>query len=68
MRWKQTVESKPYHGQIRHVTKFALLSIKCVNGECVWLEKVNIVEEYRIDSTGHWINKAFMDRETILSY
>ena len=33
MRWKHTVESKPYHGQIRHVTKFALFPIKCVNGE-----------------------------------
>lgn len=35
--------------------------IKCENGECAWLEKVNLVEEYTIDSSGfgHWVNKEF---------
>lgn len=59
MRWKQAVQRKPCHGDLRYSTVFAWLPIRCENGDCVWLEKVNLVEEYRIDPMGHWINKKF---------
>ena len=54
MRWKQVVQRKPYPGDLRYSTVFAWLP-----GDCAWLEKVNLVEEYRIDPEGHWINKKF---------
>lgn len=59
MRWKQVVQRKHYHGELRYSTVFAWLPIRCENGDCAWLKKVNLVEEYRIDPTGHWINKKF---------
>lgn len=49
MRWKQVVQRKPYHGELRYSTVFAWLPIRCENGDCAWLEKVHLVEEYRID-------------------
>lgn len=61
MRWiKLTIKYKPYEGQLRYSTKFAWLPIECDNGECAWLEKVNLVEEYRINPIGHWVNKEFV--------
>ena len=57
MRWKQVVQRKPYHGDLRYSTVFAWLPIRCENGDCAWLEKVNLVEEYRIDPIGHWVIK-----------
>ena len=60
MRWKEEVENKPYHGEQRTVTKFALFPIHCINGEAAWLEKVNIKQEYRIDPTGRWVDMCFI--------
>lgn len=48
MRWKQVVQRKPYHGDLRYSTVFAWLPIRCENGDCAWLEKVNLVEEYKL--------------------
>lgn len=58
MRWKEDVH-KPYHGEQRTIRLFAVFPIRCVNGECVWLEKVNLVQEFRIDPNYHWVNKRF---------
>lgn len=60
MKWREKTETKPYHGDSRTITKFAFLPIHCKNGTCAWLEKVKIMQEYRIDPIGHWINKAFI--------
>lgn len=61
MRWKKQIKIKPYYGELRRSTVFTWLPIKCENGECAWLEKVNLVEEYTIGSLGfgHWVNKEF---------
>ena len=60
MRWKENVQRKPYHGEQRIVTEFAVFPIHCINGDVVWLEKVNIKQEYRIDPAGRWINLHFV--------
>lgn len=60
MRWKEEIENKHYHGQQRIITKFALFSIHCINGDVSWLEKVNIKQEYRIDPSYHWVNLCFV--------
>ena len=60
MRWKEEIENKPYHGEQRTITKFALFPIHCINGEDAWLEKVNIKQEYRIDPTGRWVDMCFI--------
>ena len=61
MTWKKQIKIEPYYGELRRSTVFAWLPIKCENGECAWLEKVNLVEEYTIGSSGfgHWVNKEF---------
>lgn len=56
---RNEIQSAPYHGQIKYTTVFSWLPIRCVNGECAWLEKVKLVKEYRMDPSGHWINKEF---------
>lgn len=61
MRWIKEIERKPYHGQERVVTKFALLPIRCESGECAWLEKVDIFQQFRIDPSGHWVNERLVD-------
>ena len=55
MRWKMEIEQKPYHGQHRVATGFALFSVKTRDGEVRWLEKDNIMQTYRIDPSGHWV-------------
>ncbi len=60
MRWNVKVELKPYHGQQRVITKFALLPIKTNDGEVRWLEKVSIMQTYLIDPNGHWVNNCFV--------
>lgn len=48
-------------GEQRIITKFAALPIHCINGDGVWLEKVNIKQEYRIDPTGgRWFDLYFV--------
>ena len=64
MRWKTNVEFKPYHGQQRVITKFAILPIETEEGEVRWLEKVTINQTYKIDPVGHWVNDYFIDIET----
>ena len=59
MKWYKEPYAKPYPGDEMVITKFAWIPIKCENGECAWLEKVNILEEYQI--VGHeWVNKRFV--------
>lgn len=60
MRWTESIERKPYHGETRIVSKFAIFPIVCENGEAAWLEKVNIKQEYRIDPSGDWHNMNFV--------
>lgn len=50
MRWKIEIERKPYHGQQRVVTRFALFPVKTEDGEVRWLERVNIIQTYLIKS------------------
>lgn len=64
MRWKTNVEFKPYHGQQRVITKFAILPIETKDGEVRWLEKVTINQTYKIDPVGHWVNDCFVDIKT----
>ena len=61
MRWKTEIEKKPYHGQQRVVTGFALLPVKTKDGEVRWLERVNIMQTYLIDPSGHWVNNYFIE-------
>ena len=44
MRWKRVIQNTPCHGDLRYSTVFAWLPIRCDNGDCAWLEKVNLVE------------------------
>ena len=46
MRWKTEIKQKPYHGQQRVVTGFALFPVKTEDGEVRWLERVNIMQTY----------------------
>ena len=62
MRWKTEVEMKPYHGERRVVTRFALLPIKTEDGEVRWLERVFIMQTYVMNPSGHWVNKCFITR------
>ena len=61
MRWKKQIKIEPCYGELRRSTVSAWLPIRCENGDCAWLEKVNLVEEYTIGSSGfaHWVNKEF---------
>ena len=68
MRWKRVIQNTPCHGDLRYSTVFAWLPIRCINGECAWLEKVNLVEEYRIDPIRHWVNKKFEQQESSIAY
>lgn len=65
MRWVKEVDSKPYVGEQRVITKFALLPIRCDNGECAWLEKVNVLQQFRIipNSNAQWRNEKFIDMD-----
>lgn len=54
MRWNTPVKRDYYHGQKRVGTKFALFPISSTNGKHVWLETATIIEEYKINPTGHW--------------
>lgn len=60
MRYNKKVEMRPHHGETRIVQKFAWLPIECNNGECAWLGKVSILQEFRIDPESHWVNKQFV--------
>lgn len=57
MRWKEEVELRPYHGQLKQYEKFAWLPIRDEEGNCAWLEKVTVIEEFRIDPNYHWVIK-----------
>lgn len=61
MRWNVEVENKPYHGQQRVITKFALLPVRTEDGEIRWLERVAIMQTYLINPFGHWVNDYFVD-------
>ena len=61
MRWKTEIERKPYHGQQRIVTRFALFPVKTEDGEVRWLERVNIMQTYLINPSGHWVNDYFIE-------
>lgn len=61
MRWKTEIEQKPYHGQQRVVTRFALFPVKTEDGEVRWLERVNIMQTYLIDPSGHWVDDYFVE-------
>lgn len=61
MRWKTEVERKPYHGEQRVITEFALLPVRVENGEVRWLERVSIMQTYLINPFGHWVNDYFVD-------
>ena len=60
MRWKTEIKQKPYHGQQRVVTGFALFPVKTEDGEVRWLERVNIMQTYLINPSGHWVNDYFV--------
>ena len=60
MKWNTNQTLKPYHGQKRTVSMFALAPVHCKNGESAWLEKITMEQEYRIDPTGHWVNNCFV--------
>ena len=63
MRWKTKVERKPYHGEQRVITEFALLPVRVENGEVRWLERVSIMQTYLINPSGHWVNDYFVDEQ-----
>lgn len=60
MRCNVEIESKPYHGQQRIITKFALLPVMTEDGEVRWLERVVIKQTYRINPSGNWVNVCFV--------
>lgn len=60
MRYKVPVPEKYCHGDQRIVKGFAFLPIECENGEAAWLEKVSILQEYRVDPTSDWHNLKFV--------
>lgn len=45
MRWKNKDFNRPKLGTTRTISKFLWLPI-CLNGECRWLEKTNIVQSF----------------------
>ena len=61
MRWKTEIERKPYHGQQRVVTKFALFPVKTEDGEVRWLKRVNIMQTYLINPERHLVNDYFVE-------
>lgn len=62
MRWNVEIESEPYHGQQRIITKFAFLPVMTKYGEVRWLERVSIMQTYLIDPSGHWVNDCFITK------
>ena len=61
MRWKTEIKQKPYHGQQRVVTRFALFAVKSEEGVVRWLERVNIMQTYLVDPSGHWVDDYFIE-------
>ena len=60
MRWRTEIKHKPYHGNQRVITRFALFPIKTDDGEVRWLERVAIMQTYLINPSGHWANNCFV--------
>lgn len=60
MRYKVPVKEENYPGDQRIIKVFALLPIECENGEAAWLEKVSVLQEYRVDPEGDWHNLKFV--------
>lgn len=59
--------TRPYYGEVRYITKFALLPIQIEN-EVRWLEKCHIKQVYRpllgLVFVGRWCDDEFMDPST----
>lgn len=61
MYWETEIKREPYHGEQRVITKFAFRPVRTEDGKVRWLEKVSILQTYRIDPKGHWINNCFVE-------
>lgn len=57
----------PYDGEVRYITKFALLPIR-IRNEVRWLEKCHIKQIYNelvgLTCRGRWCNDEFLDPST----